>query len=91
MRKFIVNAARTVATGVVGAAVYDGVKRAARSGVLRGAAVSVTAWGLRGVRGAETTAEQARLAFGDVVSEARSRIGEPAPVPGAVHEHGHEH
>lgn len=87
----IVHAAQTVATGVVGAVAYDGVKRVARSGVVRGAAVTVTTWGLRGVRAAETGAEQARLTIGDVVSEARARLGEQAPVPGATGDHGHEH
>ena len=36
----IVNAARVVAVGLVGAIAYDGVKRVARSGALRGATVT---------------------------------------------------
>ncbi len=87
----IVRAAQTVATGLGGAIAYDGVKRVARSGVFRNAAVTVTTWGLRGVRVAETGAEQARLTIGDVISEARARLGEQAPVPGAANGHGHEH
>jgi hypothetical protein len=87
----ISNAARAVATGVAGAIAYDGVKRVARSGAVRGAVVTVATWGLRGVRAAETGAEKARLAIGDVVSEARARIGEQAPVPGAAQGHGHDH
>jgi hypothetical protein len=87
----LVNAARTVATGLVGAAVYDGVKRVVRSGSLRGTAVTVTSWGLRAARAAETGAEQARLSFGDIVSEARARNGEQAPAPGTHNGHGHEH
>ncbi len=86
----IVRAAQTVATGLGGAIAYDGVKRVARSGVLRGAAVTVTTWGLRGVRAAEAGAEQARLTVGDLISEARARLGETAPAPGA-NGHGHEH
>ena len=87
----IVRAARVVATGLVGAAAYDGVKRVVRSGAMRSATVTGTAWGLRGVRAAETGAEKARLVAGDIVSEARARIGEETPAPGAVNGHGHEH
>ncbi len=91
VRDVFVNAARTVATGLVGAIAYDGVKRAVRSGALRGTAVTVTSWGLRGVRAAEVGAERARLSFGDIVSEARARNGEQAPAPGTHAGHGHEH
>jgi len=87
----IIRAAQTVATGLGGAVAYDGVKRVARSGLMRNAAVTVTAWGLRGARAAEAGAEQARLTVGDVISEARARLGEQAPVPGAANGHGHEH
>jgi hypothetical protein len=75
------KAAGFVASGLVGAAAY------------RGAAVTVTSWGLRGVRAAESGAERTRLAAADVVSEARQRIGEETPPPGggAVAGHGHEH
>jgi hypothetical protein len=91
MSGLICNAARVVATGLTGAIAYDGVKRVARSGAIRGATVAVTAWGLRGLRAAETGAENARLATADIVSEARARIGEQAPVPGTASGHGHEH
>jgi hypothetical protein len=84
------KAAGVLVTGVAGAAVHDGVKRVARSGAFRAATVSVTAWGLRGARAAETGAEKVRLAAADVVSEARERIGEQTPVPGAPAGHGHE-
>jgi hypothetical protein len=87
----LVKTARVVATGVVGAAAYDGVKRVVSSGALRRATVTATAWGLRGARAAETGAEKARLVTADVVSEARSRIGEETPAPGAAAGHGHEH
>ncbi|MFF0146154.1 uncharacterized protein DUF1490 [Amycolatopsis sulphurea] len=80
-----------VVTGLAGAAAYDGVKRFARSKVFRSAAVSVTTWGLRSARAAETGAEKVRLATADLVSEARDRIGEQAPPPGAAAGHGHEH
>jgi hypothetical protein len=77
------KAAGLVASGLVGAAAYDGVKRFVRSDALRGAAVTVTALGLRGARAAEAGAERARLATADIVSEARERIGEQTPPPGA--------
>jgi hypothetical protein len=80
-----------VGSGLVGAAAYDGLKRVVRSGAVRGAAVTVTSWGLRGARAAETGAETARLATADIVSEARAKIGEEAPVPGAAAGHGHDH
>jgi hypothetical protein len=85
--------ARMVVTGLVGVAAYDGVKRIARSGAVRNATVAGTAWGLRGIRAAEAGAERTRLVTGDIVSEARARIGEEAPPPGPTngHGHGHEH
>jgi hypothetical protein len=85
------KAAGVVASGLVGAAAYDGVKRLVRSNALREAAVTVTSWGLRGARAAETGAERARLATADIVSEARERIGEEATPPGGASGHGHEH
>lgn len=86
------RAAGFVASGLVGAAAYDGIKRLARTRTLHESAVTVTSWGLRGARAAETGAERARLATADVVAEARERIGEQAPPPaaGAV-AHDHEH
>jgi hypothetical protein len=87
----VVRAARVVATGLAGAVAYDGVKRAARSGAMRSATVTGTVWGLRGVRAAEAGAERARLAAGDIVSEARERMGEQAPAPGTVNGHEHDH
>ena len=87
----IVRAAKVVATGLAGAVVYDGMKRFARSGAVRGVTVTGAVWGLRGVRAAESGAEKTRLAAGDIVSEARERIGEQAPAPGTVNGHGHEH
>ena len=91
MQGLIVKAARVVATGLVGAAAYDGVKRVVRPSAIRSATVTSTVWGLRGLRAAETGAEKARLVAGDIVSEARARIGEETPAPGAMNGHGHEH
>ena len=85
------KAAGALVTGLAGAVVYDGVKKVVRGGVAHQAAVTVTALGLRGARAAETGAEKARLAAADIASEARERIGEQAPVPGAGDAHGHEH
>lgn len=79
-----------VATGVVGAAAYDGVKRLLRGRTARSAAVAATALGLRGARAVEAGAERARLTAADIVSEARERIGEESTPPGAGG-HGHEH
>lgn len=87
----IARAAGAVATGLAGVVAYDGVKRVLRSGAIRGATVTGTAWGLRGIRAAEAGAEKARLVAGDIVSEARARIGEEAPAPGSVNGHGHDH
>lgn len=85
------RAAGLVASGLAGAVAYDGVKRVAQSGAARNAAVTVTSWGLLGARAAETGAERARLATADIVSEARERIGEQAPAPGAASAGGHDH
>lgn len=87
----IVRTARLVVTGLAGAAAYDGLKRVARCGAIRSATVTGTVWGLQGVRAAETGAERARLAAGDILSDARERIGEQAPAPGTVNGHRHDH
>lgn len=86
------KAAGLVATGLAGAVALEGVKKVARAEAVRGAAVAVTAWGLRGARAAETGAEKARLTASDIVSEARGRIGEQSPPPGTTPiGHGHQH
>lgn len=87
----LTKAAATVATGAVGAAAYDALRRAARSAPVREATVTATSWGLRGVRKAEESAERSRLAIGDIVAEARERIGEEAPPPTATTGHDHDH
>ncbi|GAB3928704.1 hypothetical protein GCM10011575_13140 [Microlunatus endophyticus] len=53
--------------------------------------VGATTWGLRGVRAAETGAENARLFGADVLAEARQNLGETAPPPGFEPSHDHEH
>jgi hypothetical protein len=85
------KAAASVASGVVGVAVVEGARKLVGPRGVHRAAVTVTAAGLRGVRVAETGAERARLALGDVVAEARERIGEQAPEPSANPAHDHEH
>ncbi len=92
---FVGKAAGIVVSGLVGAAAYDGLKmgatKMARNGAMHGAAVTVTSWGLRGVRAAETGAEKARLVTADIVSEARERIGEQTPAPGVAAGNGSAH
>jgi Protein of unknown function (DUF1490) len=87
------KATSTVLTGTVGAVAYDLLRAVAAKAPIREAAVTTTAWGLRGVRKAEEGAESARLTIADVVAEAREQIGELAPTPGAaeVAEHDHVH
>lgn len=88
----LAKAVGTVATGVVGVAAYDALRKAVAKAPVRETAVSATALGLRGVRKAEEGAERARLTVGDVVAEARERIGEEARPPAAVDaDHDHEH
>lgn len=79
-----------VAAGVVGAMAWDGAKKLPLDKAIREAAVTTTATGLRGRRAAESGAERLRLVAGDIVAEARERVGETAPVPGSPavdHEH----
>lgn len=75
--------AKAAIAGVVGAASYDGVRKAVSKIPLRKATVVATAWGIRVVREAERkagdSAEQARLTVADVIAEAKERAGEEAP------------
>lgn len=88
----LVKAASTVVTGVVGVAAYEGLRKAVAKAPIREAAVTTTAWGLRGVRKAEVGAESARLKVADVVAEARERVGEEAPPPAVADtSHTHDH
>ncbi|WAM19435.1 DUF1490 family protein [Rhodococcus sp. JS3073] len=90
LHALVVKAASTVVTGAVGVAAYEGVRKLVGKTPVRGAAVTATAWGLRGVRKAEEGAESARLAVSDVVAEAKERIGEEASLP-TEPGHGHDH
>ena len=80
-----------LAHGVIGAAAYDLVVRAAKKAPLHQAAVSAAELGLRGTRKAEEAAESARLKMSDVMAEARERIGEEAPTPAVTPVHDHDH
>ncbi len=86
----LAKAATTVVTGAVGVAAYDGFRKAVAKAPIREAAVTTTAWALRGARKAEEGAEAARLKVADVMAEARERIGEEVPPP-AVADAGHSH
>ena len=86
----LAKAATTVVTGAVGVAAYDGLRKAVAKAPSREAAVTTTAWALRGARKAEESAESARLKVADVMAEARERIGEEVPPP-AVADAGHSH
>jgi hypothetical protein len=87
----LAKAASTVVTGAVGVAAYNGAKELVKRAPLREAAVTATAWSLRGARKAEEQAETARLAAADVIAEAKEKIGEQVtpPVPTPVHDHDH--
>ncbi|MCV7290180.1 MULTISPECIES: DUF1490 family protein [Mycolicibacterium] len=86
----LAKAATTVVTGAVGVAAYEGLRKAVAKAPVREAAVTTTAWALRGARKAEEGAESARLKVADVMAEARERIGEEVPPP-AVGDAGHSH
>jgi hypothetical protein len=87
----LAKAAATVLTGTVGAAAYDVFRTVTAKAPVHEAAVTTTAWGLRGVRKAEKGAESARLTVADVVAEARERIGEQASPPGITADGEHDH
>ena len=83
---------RLAVTGVVGVVLVDLAKKAAARGSARQGVVAATTWALRGKRQLEVGAENVRLAGGDIIAEARGRVGEQAPVPGAdVAGHDHDH
>jgi Protein of unknown function (DUF1490) len=87
----LAKAATTVVTGVVGVAAYDGLRKAVKAAPAYETAVNTAVWSLRGVRKAEESAERARLRIGDVVAEARERLGEEASPPAVGHNHDHDH
>jgi len=82
--------------GVVGQAIVAGGRAALRGGSGRGLLVGAVAQGIRLGRTLETAAEETRLRAGDLVAEARERLGEEATPPttpsaGAADDHGHVH
>lgn len=85
------KAAAAVATGAVGAAAYDLLRKAAAKAPLHQTAVSAAEWGLRGTRRAEEAAESVRLKLADVMAEARERLGEEAPTPSIADNHQRDH
>jgi hypothetical protein len=87
---FLAKAASAVITGAVGVAAYDGLRKVVAKAPVREAAVTTTAWALRGVRKAEEGAESARLKAADVMAEARERVGEET-LPPAVADNTHSH
>jgi hypothetical protein len=88
----LVKAGSAVVTGAVGVAAYEGVRKAIAKAPVREAAVTTTAWALRGARKAEEGAEAARLKVADVMAEARERIGEEVQPPAVTDaEHSHDH
>ena len=86
------RAAGLLISGIAGAAVVDRLQRPATGAAVKRAAVSVTALTLRGKRRLESGAESLRLTTGDVVAEAREKIGEQAPPPAQpAQAHDHDH
>ncbi|MCH9669256.1 MAG: DUF1490 family protein [Actinomycetia bacterium] len=89
---FLAKAASAVVTGAIGAAAYQGLRKAAAKAPVREASVTAATWALRGVRKAEEGAETARLQAADIVAEARERIGEEVPPPAVADaETSHDH
>jgi Protein of unknown function (DUF1490) len=86
------RAGAILVTGVVGAVAVDGAQRLVRTQAVRRSAVVVASWGLRGRRSVEAGAENVWLATGDILAEARERVGEQAPPPASgADTHDHEH
>lgn len=79
------------ASGVIGAVIVDGLSSGRARRAARGGAVIVAAWGLRAQHMAEVKAEELRLEFGDIVAEARERVGDEAKPPADVSGHDHDH
>ncbi|MCA2272444.1 DUF1490 family protein [Mycobacterium intracellulare] len=77
------KAVPTVVTGAVGVAAYEVLRKGVAKIPLRGATVTVTAWGIRVGREAERkageSAERARLTAADVIAEAKERLGDDVP------------
>lgn len=79
------------ASGVIGAVIVDGLRSSHARRAARRGAVSAAAWGLRAQHRAEIKAEELRLQFGDIVAEARERVGDEAKPPADVSGHEHDH
>ncbi|MFT4166329.1 MAG: DUF1490 family protein [Microlunatus sp.] len=79
------------ASGVIGAVIVDGLRSSQARRAARSGAVTVTAWGLLAQHKAEIKAEELRLGFGDIVAEARERVGDEAKPPTDVSGHDHDH
>ncbi len=81
---------------MVGFAAYEALRREVAKVPPRGAAVTVTAWGMGVAREAECKAgqcaEQARLTAADMIAEANERIGDDvAPLVEAGSGNHHDH
>lgn len=88
----LTKAAGMLVSGIAGAAAVDRLKQPGNGNIARRGAVTVTAWGLKGKRRIETGAENMRLSAGDIVGEARERVGEQAPPPAEpLDQQDHEH
>jgi hypothetical protein len=84
------------ASGVAGHVLVAGGRRLVSRPAAREATVSMIAGGLVAGRRLEAAAEETRLRAGDLVAEARARLGEEAPPPatpssGVADEAGHVH
>ncbi|WP_374101720.1 DUF1490 family protein [Mycobacterium sp. SM1] len=91
MHRLFARTATLALSGVIGAAGYEALRKAAAKVPLHRAAVTAAEWGLRGTRRAEEAAESARLKLADVMAEARDRIGEEVPAPAGTDTERHEH
>lgn len=85
------RAASVLISGVAGTIVVDRLKQQSTARGANRAAVAVTALVLRGKRRVEAGAENLRLNAGDVVAQAREKIGEQAPPPARAEPHEHDH
>lgn len=80
------------ASGVLGVTIVESFRSGKARRAAHGSAVTVASWGLKAQRKAEVKAEELRLGFGDILAEARERVGETARPPAAPAGHdGHDH
>lgn len=85
------KAVSAVVSGVAGVTLVNAARGGRLGRVARTAAVGVATVGLRAVRAAEQGAETTRLVTADIVAEAREKVGEQVPAPGAATVHDHQH